>query len=99
MELLKYAFFPSNVILSGQVAILENCNSWTAINQGADVAKVGGITLHPGQIIDGIQQAGDSWGIVGHMGEVFNRQAVPVTFLTIVNPLVEFVQKVYEFKR
>jgi hypothetical protein len=85
----KYNISVAIITQSGFVAVMDNCNSWMVTNTGADTVEVNGMTLFPGTFGTIL---GDSKTIGGNQGEVYTGN-IKVSFLTLVNPRLEVVQK------
>lgn len=92
MKPVNYVFFAVNVRQSSEVPVYENCNGYVAINKGMDIVTVDNVELKP-PVLPTL--SGESFGVAGNLGEVYNRQSIKVVFQTTVGPNVLIVQKVY----
>lgn len=84
--------FTEIVNKSGVHEVVENCNSITFTNIGADIVTVDGKVLFPGTVGSIL---GDSISIGGNQNEVYNRKIITIAFTTTVNPQLEIIQKYF----
>lgn len=76
-----------------EIVVHQNCNGWTAVNQGADVVKINNIQLLPSSSPSTI--TGDSVSIEGNEGEIYERLTLKVEFQTTTQPQLLIIQKIY----
>ena len=92
MQFLKYREFIEQVRAGGESPLRQFCNGWSVTNRGADVVTVNGeICLPPA----GPGLSGETVGVSGNYGEIYDGATVQIIFETQVDPLVELKQKVY----
>lgn len=90
-KILYFNTISKTVRNNGTVMVEKFCNSWEAINIGADVVIVNGVPLNPpaaGEVL------GDSTTDGGWKGEIYMGR-IDVAFQTAVNPQVIIKQKIY----
>lgn len=89
----------NKVTKGGDVSRVRNCNGYTAVNTGGDVAIVNGVILYPGSNT-GLPGGtlGDSMSEGGNLGEIYLGK-ITVQFLgTGPTPEVTIKQKYYILK-
>jgi hypothetical protein len=96
MEFLRYKEYTSDVRAGGEIPLRANCNGWSFTNVGADVATINGRQCLP-PVGPGL--SGETVGVSGNYGEVYEELTVQVTLATTVNPHLQLTQKVYSIKR
>lgn len=92
VSLLNYDVVTKPVLLSGEQPLFELVNSWSVQNTGLVAVQVNGKTLLPAPA-PGL--SGESFGVSGNYGEVYNRQYLTIQFAAGAGPAVELVQKYY----
>lgn len=78
---------------SGRYEVQPNCNALLFTNIGLDAVTVNGKLLLPG--IPGTT-LGDTFGLGGNEGEVYNKKEITVIFATVAGPQLEVTQKYYK---
>lgn len=89
---LRFDVIVQSVFISGEQALVENVNSWSVQNTGLVIVKVNNKTLLPGPA-PGL--SGESYGVSGNLGEIYNRGYLTIQFNAGAGAAVELVQKYY----
>ncbi len=96
MQFLPYKEFTDQVRGGGDVPLRQFCNGWAVTNVGTDIAVVNGKQCLPPA---GAGLSGETVGMSGNYGEVYDAAVVQIVFLTQTGPHVELTQKVYSIKK
>jgi hypothetical protein len=80
------------ISISGEQPLVENLNAWSVQNTGNAIVKVNGKTLLPAPA-PGL--SGESFGVSGNLGELYNRRYITIQFQAGAAPQIELVQKYY----
>jgi hypothetical protein len=77
----------------GEQPVDPMCNGFVAVNKGNCVVTVNNMPLQPPP---GAGLSGESYGIIGHEGELYTRKSIKIVFSPGSNPLVVISQKIYD---
>jgi hypothetical protein len=91
-NILRYDVITKNVFISGEQPLFDLVNSWAVQNTGLVAVDVNGKTLLPAPA-PGL--SGESFGVSGNYGEVYNRLYLTIQFAAGAGPAIQLVQKYY----
>ncbi len=93
-DLIPYTDVSDIVTASTEFNLHNFCNEWSVKNNGTVRVRVNGTPLEPPPA-PGL--SGESVGMRGNYGEVYNRTTLTVSFDAVAGASVVVVQKIYQF--